>query len=106
MNRVKSHSMRLDGTITYGNLLTAAGTIVAVAVSWGVMTARQDAAEKSQAAQAQQFTQAIARIDEALKEQRTDQKDLARAVQTITTDTALIRGRLASSDSGSNRNVK
>lgn len=99
MNRaVKSHTMRLDGTITYGNLLTAAGTIVAVAVSWGVMTARQDAADQRQAAQGVEFSRAIARIDDALKEQRTDQKELARAVQAITTDTALIRGRLATND--------
>ena len=82
-----------------------AGTIVAVAVSWGVMTARQDAADQRQAAQGVEFSRAIARIDEALKEQRNDQKDLAKAVQAITTDTALIRGRLASND-GPTRGAK
>ena len=99
MNRaVKSHSMRLDGTITYGNLLTAVGSIVAIAVSWGVMTARIEASDKRQEAQGVEFSRAIARIDDALKEQRNDQKDLAKAVQAITTDTALIRGRLATTD--------
>lgn len=107
MNRaVKSHSMKLDGTVTYGNLLTAAAAVVSVAVGWGVMTARQDAADQRQAAQGVEFSRAIARIDDALKEQRNDQKDLAKAVQAITTDTALIRGRLASNDGGSPRTNK
>lgn len=100
MRKVKSHPMKLDGTVTYGNLITAGAAVVSVALGWGVMTARQDASDLRQAAQSVEFTRAIARIDDALKEQRNDQKDLAKAVQAITTDTALIRGRLSGNDGG------
>jgi hypothetical protein len=96
--QIKSGFMKLDGTITVGNLITAGAALVSIAIGWGMLTARMDANDQRQAAQGLQFSQAIARIDEALKEQRTDQKDLAKAVQAITTDTALIRGRLASND--------
>lgn len=107
MNRaVKSHSMRLDGTITYGNILTAVGTIVAVAVSWGVMSTRQEAMDARITKQDAEFSKAISDVREAIKEQRLDTKELQKSVNAITTDTALIRGRLASNDGGSNRSTK
>ena len=95
---VKSGFMKLDGTITLGNLITAGTAMVSIAIGLAVMTARQDAQDMRLTTQGVEFTRAIARIDDALKEQRTDQKDLAKAVQAITTDTALIRGRLAGND--------
>lgn len=101
--RVKSGLMAYDKTVTLGNLITAGAAALSVAFGYGVLTTRMDAAEQRAGTQAVQFTQAIARIDEALKEQRQDQKDMARAVTAITTDTALIRGRLASNDSGAVR---
>lgn len=96
--RVKSGFMHYDNTVTLGNVVTVVAAVAAAGIAWGVMSARQDAADLRDAAQNQQFSQAIARIDEALKEQRLEMKDQARALSAITTDTALIRGRLASSD--------
>jgi pyruvate-formate lyase len=101
--RVKSGLMAYDKTVTLGNLITAGAAAVSVAFGYGVLTNRMDAADQRMAAQAVQFTQAIARIDEGLKEQRQDQKDMTRAITSITTDTALIRGRLASGDTASVR---
>lgn len=90
--------MDYQKTVTLGNLLTAGGAIVSVAVAWGAMTARMDASDQRIVAQRLELTTAIAEIREGMKEQRNDQRDLAKAVQAITTDTALIRGRLASND--------
>lgn len=104
--RVKSGFMAYDKTVTLGNLMTAGAALVSVAVGWGMLTARMDAADQRLITQNVQFTQAIARIDEALKEQRLEGKDLAKSLNAITTDTALIRGRLASGDGSPTRSSK
>ena len=104
--RVKSGFMAYDKTVTLGNLMTAGAALVSVAVGWGMLTARMDAADQRLITQNVQFTQAIARIDEALKEQRLEMKDQARSLNSITTDTALIRGRLASGDGSAVRSNK
>jgi hypothetical protein len=96
--RVKSGFMHYDNTITLGNVVTVGMAVAAAGIAWGAMSARQDAADLRDAQQGQQFSQAISRIDEALKEQRLEMKDQARALSAITTDTALIRGRLAGND--------
>lgn len=96
--RLKSSFMSYSNTITLGNILTAGSALLAVGVAWGLMTARQDAADLRDAQQNIQFSQAIAEVKEALKEQRLEMKDQARALSAITTDTALIRGRLAGND--------
>ncbi len=95
--------MKIDGTITMGNLITAGAAMLSVGIGWGVVNGRLDAQADRQLAQGAQFSQAILRIDEALKEQRQDQKDLAKVVNLITTDTALIRGRLSGNDGNSQR---
>lgn len=99
--RVKSGFMSYTNTITLGNLVTAVSAVLGIGIAWGLMTARQDAAELRAAQQNIQFSQAIAEVKEALKEQRLELKDQARTLTTITADTALIRGRLASGDGAS-----
>lgn len=101
--RVKSGVMQYDNTVTLGNVISIAAAISAVGLAWGMMTARQDAADLRDAQQNVQFSQAINRIDEALKEQRAEMKDQSRAIGAITTDTALIRGRLAGEGTGMSR---
>lgn len=93
-----SKLMRFDSTVTSGNILTAVAALVSVSVGWGMLTARMDAADQRAAQQRSEFTQAISDVRDALKEQRTETKELQKSIQTITTDTALIRGRLASTD--------
>ncbi len=85
-------TMKLDGTITYGNILAALSAIAAAGIAWGVLTS-----QVSQ--QRQEFTQAISDIKDSLRDQRLETKELQKSVNNITTDTALIRGRLASGDS-------
>lgn len=104
--QVKSAFMAYDKTVTLGNLITAGAAALSVAFGYGVLTSRMDHADQRLATQNVQFTQAIARIDEALKEQRLEMKDQARSLNSITTDTALIRGRLAGNDSGTTRTGK
>lgn len=99
----KRSFMKFDSTVTSGNILTAAAALASVAMGWGMLTARMDAADVRATAQRAEFTQAISDVREALKEQRTETKELQRSLSTITTDTALIRGRLASSDSQAGR---
>lgn len=90
--------MRLDGTITYGHILTAITVVLGFGAQWGMNQEKFSTQDKAIAAQYQQFAQSIARVDEALKEQRLEMKDQAKSLNAITTDTALIRGRLASGD--------
>lgn len=98
--RVKSGFMAYDKTVTLGNLITAGAAVFSVGMAWGVLSSRMDRTDDKLAGQTAQFTQAISRIDEALKEQRLEMKDQAKSLNAITTDTALIRGRLASGDGG------
>lgn len=101
--QVKSRVMRFDPTVTSGNILTAATAILAVGVGWGVLTARMDASERALMAQRQEINQMVADVREAMKEQRGEMRELQKSVNGITTDTALIRGRLAGSGESSNR---
>lgn len=98
---VKSGFMKVDGTITVGNIFVAISAIVTVALSAGIMSGRLDKIEERAVTQRTEFSQALLDVKEGLKEQRQESKELAKAVQAITTDTALIRGRLAGND-GSN----
>lgn len=89
--------MTYDKTVTLGNLLTAGAALVSVAVAWGAMTARMDASDQRIVAQRLELTTVIAEIKEGMKEQRTDQKELSRKLDSLATDTAFIRGRAADS---------
>jgi septal ring factor EnvC (AmiA/AmiB activator) len=92
----KRATMKIDGTITYGNILAAVSAIAAAGIAWGVLTS-----QVSQ--QRQEFTSAISDIKDSIREQRLETKDLQKSMNAITTDTALIRGRLASGDSNVTR---
>lgn len=95
---VKSSLMKYDGTITMGNLITAFTALISVGVAWGTMDSRVSAQSDKLGAQATQFAQAITEVRESIKEQKSDLKDLQKSINTITNDTALIRGRMASGD--------
>jgi len=95
--------MKYSGEITLGNLVSAGTALVAVAVGWGVLVTRVDASDQRMAAQRTEFTQALQDTKEAIKELRADSKELQKAVGAITTDTALIRGRLAGNDGPSRK---
>lgn len=99
-SRVKSRAMKFDGTVTYGNLITAASAIVGLAIGWGMLTARMDAADNRATAQRVEFIQITNDLKEAIKEQRIEMRELQKTINVITTDTALIRGRLAGNDAG------
>lgn len=94
----KRRYMKFDPQITMGNILTAGAALVSVSVAWGVLTARMDAADQRAQQQRTEFSQAVADLREAIKEQRGEMRDVQKSINMITTDTALIRGRLASSD--------
>lgn len=95
---VNSHSMKFDGTVTYGNLITAGCALVSIAVGWGMLSARLDATDSRATAQRVEFVQITTDLKEGMKEQRTEMRELQKSVSAINTDTALIRGRLAGGD--------
>lgn len=99
----KSHPMKIDGTVTYGNLITAASALISVAFGYGVLTNRMDASDQRAVSQRAEFSQAVVELKESIKEQRTEMKEVQRSINAITTDTALIRGRLASDGATSTR---
>lgn len=100
---VKSRSMKFDGTITYGNLFAGACALVSVSIGWGALTNRMDAADQRSVATSLQFSSAISDVREAIKEQRSEMREVQKSVNAITTDTALIRGRLAGGDAPQGR---
>lgn len=102
----KSHPMKIDGTVTYGNLITAASALLSVAFGYGVLTNRMDASDQRATQQRVEFSQAVTDLREAIKDQRTEMKEVQRSINAITTDTALIRGRLASDGTASSRAQK
>lgn len=94
----KTHPMKLDGTITYGNIMVAASAALSVGIGWGILTSRQESTDKTVAAQSVEFKAAISDIKESQRDARLEAKELQRSVAAISTDTALIRGRLANGD--------
>lgn len=102
----KSHPMKLDGTVTYGNLITAASALIGVAFGYGVLTNRMDASDQRATQQRAEFSQAVVELKESIKDQRTEMKEVQRSINAITTDTALIRGRLASDGASTTRAPK
>lgn len=102
----KSHPMKLDGTVTYGNLITAASALIGVAFGYGVLTNRMDASDQRATQQRAEFSQAVVELKESIKDQRVEMKEVQRSINAITTDTALIRGRLASDGASTTRAPK
>lgn len=87
--------MKYDPTVTLGNYLTIIAAVVSVSVGWGVLTTRQDALEATSDDQRREFSQALSAMREEMREQRMDVKDLQKSVNLVSSDMALIRGRLA-----------